>query len=338
MSLLALPLFALLASGAVQAPAAAPGPAPATTDVLAEARELVNQGKPQEALARLQPLDAANPRVALLLGVARYHSGDPAAAVAALTPIVDRLPAGSPEAVEATQVLGLCLYLAGRIEQSVPYLERTRAALPDNPDLAYVLGMAFIKTGQAAKARDVWSSAFGVKPGSAASHLVTAQMMVRAELDEAAEAELKQALAKEPTLPHAHFLLGQSALFRGRLDESVDLFRRELELNPGNAQALYRLGDAYSRQGKWDEAMAALQRSIWINPFFSGPYILLGKGHGQKGNVTAAEAMWRRAIEYDPRNKAAHYLLAQLLQKTGRTEEARREFETAEALIGAADR
>ena len=44
------------------------------------------------------------------------------------------------------------------------------------------------------------------------------------------------------------------------------------------------------------------------------------------------------AIEYDPKNKAAHYLLAQLLQRTGRTEEARREFATAEQLIAGDER
>jgi tetratricopeptide (TPR) repeat protein len=305
---------------------------------LTAARELIDAGKPAEAIVRLRTLDAADPQVALALGVAYYHAGDTAKAIEVLTPVVDALPAASAAQVEATQVLGLCLYLAGRIEASVPYLERTRLALPANPDLAYVLGMALVKTGQTARARDVWASAFGVKPGSAASHLLTAQMMVRAELDDAAEAELKQALAKQPDLPHAHFLLGQTALFRGRLDESVTLFRRELEINPGNAQALYRLGDAYARQQKWDEAMGALQRSIWVNPFFSGPYILLGKAQMQKGNHAAAEAMWRRAIEYDPNNKGAHYLLAQLLQRTGRTDEAKREFETAEKLIGSADR
>ena len=84
--------------------------------------------------------------------------------------------------------------------------------------------------------------------------------------------------------------------------------------------------------------LGALQRSIWINPFFSGPYILLGKAQMQRGNQAGAEAMWRRAIEYDPNNKGAHYLLAQLLQRTGRTDEAKREFETAEKLIGSADR
>jgi tetratricopeptide (TPR) repeat protein len=264
--------------------------------------------------------------------VAYYQADDPARAADALAPIVERLPEGSPERHEAEQVLGLSLYLAGRIAPAIPYLEKTRLITPDHPDLAYVLGMAYLQTGAPAKAREVWAHAFGVKADTAAAFLLNAQMMVRAGLDEAAEAELKQALVKEPRLPHAHFLLGQSALFRGRLEESVTLLQRELEINPGNAMALYRLGDAYTRQGKWDEAIAALQRSVWINPYYSGPYILLGKAHGQKGNQGAAETMFRRAVRYDPNNKTAHYLLAQLLQRTGRADEARREFETAERL------
>ena len=42
----------------------------------------------------------------------------------------------------------------------------------------------------------------------------------------------------------------------------------------------------------------------------------------------------RRAIEYDPNNRTAHYLLAQLLQKAGRAEEAKQEFAIAERLQG----
>lgn len=322
-----------LALGLLLACAAAPPSAS-----LSEARGLVDAGRPREALARLASLDPADPRVAHLAGVAHYHAGDTARAIAALAPIEASLPAGSAEQVETTQVLGLSLYLAGRIADAVPHLERTRAALPGNADIAYVLGMAFVKTGQPARARLVWSDAFSVKADTAAAHLLTAQMMIRAELDEPAEAELKLALAKEPALPRAHFLLGQTALFRGRLDEAVALFKRELEIAPGDAMALYRLGDAHARAGRWEDASAALQRSIWINPFYSGPYILLGKAQQQRGNLGAAEAMWRRAIEYDPRNKGAHYLLAQLLQRTGRAEEARRAFATAEELIAGDER
>jgi Flp pilus assembly protein TadD len=48
--------------------------------------------------------------------------------------------------------------------------------------------------------------------------------------------------------------------------------------------------------------------------------------------------MLRRTIQFDPNNKSAHYLLGQVLQDTGRTEEARRQFEIAERLHDEADR
>jgi len=102
--------------------------------------------------------------------------------------------------------------------------------------------------------------------------------------------------------------------------------------------AFYRLGDAYTRQLKWDDALAALQKSVWINPYFSGPYILLGRTYMKKGDTPAAEGMLRQAIAYDPNNKAAHYLLGQLLQQAGRTEEAKRELDIAEKLQDVVDR
>jgi tetratricopeptide (TPR) repeat protein len=173
---------------------------------------------------------------------------------------------------------------------------------------------------------------FDIAPGSAGAHLLAAQMMIRLEHEAPAEAELKRALEKQPDLPRANFLLGQIAMFRGRLDESAAFTRKEIAISPGDAMAFYQLGDVYVRQSDWDAAIGALQRSLWLNPFYSGPYILLGKAYMQKSQPATAEGMLRRAIQYDPNNRTAHYLLGQLLQQTGRTEEARREFEIAERL------
>jgi tetratricopeptide (TPR) repeat protein len=124
------------------------------------------------------------------------------------------------------------------------------------------------------------------------------------------------------------------ALFRGRLAESAEWTRAELDVNPGNAMAWYQLGDVYVREAKWDQAIAMLQRSLWMNPFYSGPYILLGRAYIKTGQTTTAEAMLRRAIQYDPNNRSAHYLLAQLLQQLGRHAEAKAEFAIAEKLQG----
>jgi Tfp pilus assembly protein PilF len=52
----------------------------------------------------------------------------------------------------------------------------------------------------------------------------------------------------------------------------------------------------------------------------------------KKGQPATAEGMLRHAIQYDPNNRTAHYLLGQVLQQAGRTEEAKREFDIAERL------
>lgn len=305
----------------------------AATAALAEARQLVNQDKPREAIATLNAIgDPGRTDVAQLLGVAYYHADDYAHAIEHLAPIVAKLPEGSLDRREAVQVLGLCSFLTGRFAEAVPLLEETRRWASANAELGYVLGQAYVQTREPDRAREVFAATFGVPADSAAAHLVTAQMMIRLEQEPFAETELKRAIEKDPALPMAHALLGQIAIFRGRLDEGIALTERELALNPANAMALYQLGDARVRQARWDEGILALQKSIWLNPFYSAPYILLGRAYMKKGQPATAEGMLTRAVQYDPNNRSAHYLLGQLYQQTGRVEEARREFAVAERL------
>src|SRR5437667_10307752 len=239
---------------------------PSVISVLAEARKLIDAGQPRAAIEKLQTIEEhGNPLVEELLGVAYYHANDASHAIAHLTATIARLAPASLERREAVQVLGLSHYLAGHLAESIPYLEEVRPLVPDDIKLAYVLGMAYAQTRQPDKARDSFARTFNVASGSAAAHLIAGQMMNRLELEELAEAELKTALRKDPKLPEVHYLLGQIAIFRSRLDEGLTLMREELAINPAHAMALYRIGDIYSRQSKWDAAIAALQQSLWIN-------------------------------------------------------------------------
>jgi tetratricopeptide (TPR) repeat protein len=310
---------------------------------LAEARRLINEGQPASAIQRLEALkpegDAAvQAQIALLLGVAYYHADNPAKAIELLTPIVDRLPAGSIARREAEQVLGLAAVVTGRFADAVPRLEATRRWARDNMELAYALAQAYVQTQKPDAARAAVAPIYGVPPDSAAAHLLVAQLMIRLEQDPQAETQLTRALEKDAKLPGANLLLGQLALFRGRLPEAIALTQRELAISPGNAMAYSQLGDAHVREAKWDAAIAALQKSIWLNPYYSAPYILLGRAYLKKAQPAVAEGMLRRAIALDPNNRTAHYQLAQLLQQTGREEEARREFEVAERLREPRDR
>jgi tetratricopeptide (TPR) repeat protein len=116
------------------------------------------------------------------------------------------------------------------------------------------------------------------------------------------------------------------------VDAAVAYFEKELAINPSDAMTLYRLGEAWARKSAWDRAIPALQRSLWINPFYSGPYIVLGRGYLAQGQLATAEGMLRRAVEYDPNNKAARYLLGQVLQRLGREADAREQFDISAKL------
>ncbi len=307
---------------------------PDVAAVMVDARRLIDQGQARAAIEKLRTVrDISSPEVAQLLGVAYYRADDYLRAIECLAPVVNTFPGDSVARREAVQVLGLSSFLAGRYADAVPWLEATRA-WAGNAELGYVLGQAYVQTHQPDRARTVFASTYGVPADSAAAHLITAQMMIRLEFEPFAENELKRAIEKDPVLPQAHALLGQIAIFRGRLEEGIALTEREIALNPGNAMALYQLGDARVRQSKWDEGIVALQKSIWLNPFYSAPYIVLGRAYMKKGEPATAEGMLRRAIQYDPNNRSAHYLLAQLFQQTGRPADAKREFAIAESLQG----
>ena len=310
---------------------------PAANPALAEARRLINAGQAARAIEQLKSLTVDRDpdlqlQVALLLGVAHYHAAEPARAVELLMPIVERLPRDSLERREAEQVLGLAAVVTGRYADAVPHLEATRRWAPDNMQLAYALAQAYIQVRKPDAARGTLAEMFRVAADSAAAHLIAAQLMTRLEMDTLAEPELVKALEKDPRLPAANLLLGQIALFRGRIPAAIAFTTKELAISPANAVAFSQLGDAYVRQAQWDEAIAALQKSIWLNPYYSAPYILLGRAYMKKEQPAVAEGMLRRAIEFDPNNRTAHYVLAQLLQQAGREDEAKREFEIAEKL------
>ena len=310
----------------------------AQASVLEEVRALINAGNTAAALAKLQALSkSADIYVTQLFGVAYYTANDHPHAIEKLAAIVEKLPKDSSEWREAIQLLGLSHYILGHLAESIPFLEQARAWLPNNNELTYALGMACVQTRQPDKGREAFARMFRVASDSAAAHLLTAQMMVRVELEEFAEIELKKALEKDPKLPQANYLLGQIAIYKGRFDEGIALMERELAIHPGNANAYYKIGDAYTRQLKWDEAIIALQKSVWLYPFYSGPYILLGKSYLKKRQLSSAEGMLKRAIQFDPNNKSAHYMLGQVYQQSNRPEDAKREFAIAEKLHGSTD-
>jgi len=302
---------------------------------LARVQELLQAGQAKQALtivATLDPNVRQQPLMQHLTGLAHYQLGDYLQAVTFLASSFAQAAKGTSQRIQAAQLVGMSHYFLNRFAEALPYLAELEGSPLDTAETQYVRGICQLQTQNVQEARRTFARMFAVPADSASSRLINAQMMIRQNLEELAVQELQGALALDPRLPQVRFLLGELAIYKSDLDGGIELLKQEIEINPGFAMAYYRLGEAYGRQQRWDEAIPPLQKSIWLNPFFSGPFIVLGKAYLKKGDNTNAENILKRALSMDVNNYSGHYLLAQVYQKTGRMEEARKEFQTAERL------
>jgi tetratricopeptide (TPR) repeat protein len=327
------PLFWGVLAAAQQGLASPPTPGNnSAAPELAHTRSLMEQGKLDDAITELQTLETSNPQtkgLALELGVAYYKKSDFPKAVEYLK----KASAEDPSSGEATQLLGLSYYLGGHPADAIPLLEKVQGWFPRaNIDASYILGICYIQTKDYADARKAFAKMFDVPQDSAASYLFTARMLLRQEFDPVAEGYAQKAVALDPKLPLAHFLLGELYLYKSRIPESITEFQKELAINPADAPTYYKLADAYSRIQKFDDAERLLQRSIWLDATSTGPYILMGKVLEKKGEYELAVRALQRAATMDPNNPTTHHLLGQAYRDMGKKDEAETELKLAEQL------
>lgn len=199
---------------------------------------------------------------------------------------------------------GVQAYVQHRFADAIPFFEKA-ASTEGSQALAarYMLGNACLQAHQDDKAIAAFAALFEVRPESAAAHLLTAEMMLRLDLADDAAREARRALALDPHIPQAHYVVGEAS-------RSAAELRQEIAQNPNFAGTYYRLGEALERQGSWDDAIATLERAIWLNPNHIGPYLLIGEAYLQQGDVDDAQAAARHALEVNPQDPVAQRLLA----------------------------
>jgi tetratricopeptide (TPR) repeat protein len=305
---------------------------PEAADAFAGARLLLQRGQYDEAIDHLTKLGAQTPGLKGLaheLGSAYYRKGDYPKAIESLKKALEERPQDN----EAVQLLGLSYYLAGRPGEAIPLLERVQAWFPrTNVDASYMLGMCYVQTHDYVQARKAFARMYDVPPDSAPSYLFAARMLLRQEFEPVAEEYAQKAVALDPKLPRAHFLLGELYLFKSRVPEAITEFQKELAINPTDASTYYKLADAYSRVQKFEDAERLLQRSIWLDDTSTGPYILMGKVLAKKGETELAVRALQHALAMDPNNSITHHLLGQAYRDLGKNEDAERELKIAEQL------
>jgi tetratricopeptide (TPR) repeat protein len=298
-------------------------------ETLAAAHQKLEHGDAQEAIAMLERLTAPgeSPKgVQHELGIAYYRTGKLLSAEQAFARAIEE----DPNDMESVQMRGLSLYRLGRPAAAIPFLERVRQWTPNaNADANYVLGLCYLNSQRFDDARMAFANQFNVAPNSGAAYLLLGNMLMQANLPEAAADAAKRALALTPNLPRAHFMLGEFYLFKSDTGEALREFEQEREINPANAAVYDRLGDVYLRSGKFQEAQESLAKAISLDTSSTGPFIQMGKVLLRRGDPQTSLLYLQHAEKMDPGNYITHTLLGQAYRSLGREDDAKKEIDAA---------
>jgi tetratricopeptide (TPR) repeat protein len=228
--------------------------------------------------------------------------------------------------------MGIAQIQTGQLPEAVTNLQAALAARPNDQDLLYYLGRA---SGLLSKQSiDTLLAAY---PDSARAHQALAENYFVLRQMPDAEKEYREALRLRPDVPEIHLELGEVYAGAFQWAKAEDEFRTQAKLQPGNAEAAYRLGTALLEQGKAHEARAELLRADKLLPDMPETLYSLGKTAALEGDAAAAEKEWTRLLSIEKETSLAaqaHFGLASLYRKQGKTAAAQREMQEFQRLQG----
>jgi TolB-like protein/DNA-binding winged helix-turn-helix (wHTH) protein/Flp pilus assembly protein TadD len=141
------------------------------------------------------------------------------------------------------------------------------------------------------RARASAEKAIAIDPKLAAGHLALGMVQINHDFDwEGANASLMKAAALAPGSVEVVRYQAYLARTLGRVDESIELYKQAIALDPLRANFHLALGYELYLANRFDEARSALGRSQELNPQLSSLHLTLGKIYLAQGEAEQAVA------------------------------------------------
>lgn len=172
----------------------------------------------------------------------------------------------------------------------------------------------------------IWTDTVTKRPQNAMAHGNLGYALANAGKSDAAEKELRTAIALNPAYADPHHNLANLLYQSGQSAEAIDEYRTAIRLDPGLAEALGDYGFVLTQLGRPEEGLPLLERALQLKPGFA---------NGQTNLAVCLLALNRNdeALEHAragmvsaPTSAAAHNTLGVALVRRRDFEGAEREF------------
>lgn len=198
---------------------------------------------------------------------------------------------------------------------------------PDATLMTSDLGAVYFNNGDLPRAEHEWLKALSTGSNNvfALDNLALLRQRQR-RFDESLDYS-GRALRIRPTYVAAHLNLAETLVQMGRLAEAEWQFRMATTLSPLSARAHNNYGKFLFDAGRLDQARTQYERSVAADDTTEA-YDHLGDIYFRWQDFPRAEHAYRHGIALNPFDSHAHIGLGQVLESTGRTGDALREYQT----------
>jgi Tfp pilus assembly protein PilF len=231
-------------------------------------------------------------------------------------------------------LLGLrCAMTADDRASAGEFLQGLGRAFPRDPEVLYMTVHAYSDLSTRA-AQQLAATA----PESVEVRKLNAESLeLQGKWDEAAK-QYEEALKTTPGAKGIHFRMGRVLLSKpGASAEEIlqakKEFADELAIDPKNAAAEYILGEMARQASEWPEAIERFSRAARLDTSFGDAFMGWGAALMATRRFEEAVAPLRQAAMLQPGNTAAHYNLGLALLRSGKKEEADKEFAVQKRLL-----
>jgi len=275
-----------------------------------------------------------------------------------------------PSVVDAHQMLGSIAVQEESYEEAVEHFRGALEVRDDHITSIRGLAHAYRQLDMAEEALLGFQQVLALEPGDTMATLGTVEILIElerrpeaiellqatTETDEPAPVLLNQlgelltledrtsealaafekAIAAKPDMAPAKFNLAVLLEEGGDLRRAVTLYEEVIEQAPDHFQAQFNLGRLYGGMGDGGRQVEMWEAAIASNPEFARGYFYLAKLLMDQGDDLArAEDLTRQGLAADPEHRSGplgYFLLADILNRTGRPREANQALAEAQQI------
>jgi len=303
-----------------------PDVAPVRSDLGAA---LAGAGRYEEAIAeykrslQLKPL----PQVRLNLALAYYKTAKLSLAIAELKKVREEMPGDlRPAMLEAD-----CDLRLGENKKVIELLTPVRQTNGDDLAIAYMLGTALVRDGQAEKGQVLIDKI--LKNGdSAEARLLLGTTKLMMNDFSGALVDLQKAVELNPHLPEVYAYYGTALLSTGDQAGAQEAFEHALRYDPNNFDANLRMGMVLRKDDRFDEALKYIRHALEIRPGDLGVRYQIASIELSVGQVEEARGYLESLVAEAPNFTEAHVSLATAYYREKRKADGDRERAIVEKL------